>query len=843
MSQFLNLDFSLHPQQALLLNSKATETLFGGSAGGGKSHAARVLAILWAIEIAGIQIFLFRRLYADLQLNHMQGPTSFPAMLHTLCNTRHANSPLIAGKLCDIVDGEIRFWNGSKIHLCHLQHQKDLLKYYGPEFHVLFLEEATQFTEYMVRFLRSRMRIPKSLKIPDKYLKPREEWRSEDPEYYFPRAVYTSNPGGIGHCVPYGEVLTPNGWKNISDFTVGDSVYTVTPSGHLSEANVAQIHSSFYSGDLIRIDVRGFKAVMTPNHRIAKVFGTKKSLNQKFSLVPFKDLPGQTTVLRSCEWTGVQIETFECPLYETRKLRLLQPLKISGDDYAELVGWFLSEGCTVKANKYVHICQSKKEGRAEIDKLLKRIGFKFRWSESAAQICSPSWWNYFSQFGKCRQKFIPPQLKSATKKQLRLLLNALMAGDGHWRAKGVSGTYYTISKQLADDVAEIAFKLGYLVYVRARKRKNRDGLSYSVSFKRVKSGGTEILTGNHVYSVKTKTKRRSDIVKERYDGPVYCLGIENTHSFVLRQDGAVWVSGNSYFKRSFIDNFKPLEYHKASEHDGGHVRQFVPARVDDNPSVNREQVKSGLAGLPAALVDAMLNGNWNAVVGAYFPECSPDTHVVPPFQIPEYWPRFMSMDWGACGEGDPFAISWWTASDGTYLPRGSLICYRRWYGRGLPKVSAHQVAEGIHKRESGEKVVFRVAGGDILEKRGSGPSIFEIFAGEGIHFQRADMRRVNGWIQVRERLIGKNEQPLLYWTTETQDGLELLGNLQHDANNPSDVAAGDDHCPDSTRYMCMARPFIRNKPPEDLPLAEKFKPPTMDQVWSLRDQMRSSHRR
>jgi hypothetical protein len=59
----------------------------------------------------------------------------------------------------EIVEDEIRFWNGSKIYLCHCKDEKDIYKYQGAEIHVLLIDELTHFTETMYRFLRNRVRM------------------------------------------------------------------------------------------------------------------------------------------------------------------------------------------------------------------------------------------------------------------------------------------------------------------------------------------------------------------------------------------------------------------------------------------------------------------------------------------------------------------------------------------------------------------------------------------------------------------------------------------------------------------------------------------------------------
>ncbi len=170
------LRYALHPKQLMALESDATELFYGGAAGGGKSHYLRIDTIAWCTQIAGLQAFLFRRLYADLKQNHMEGPSSYPVLL----------APLIARRLVKIVESEIRFWNGSKIYLRHCMNDNALLKYQGAEIHLLCMDELTHFTDGMYRYLRGRCRVA-GIKIPPQYA------------HLFPRIRGGANPGGVGH--------------------------------------------------------------------------------------------------------------------------------------------------------------------------------------------------------------------------------------------------------------------------------------------------------------------------------------------------------------------------------------------------------------------------------------------------------------------------------------------------------------------------------------------------------------------------------------------------------------------------------------------------------------------
>lgn len=308
--------------------------------------------------------------------------------------------------------------------------------------------------------------------------------------------------------------------------------------------------------------------------------------------------------------------------------------------------------------------------------------------------------------------------------------------------------------------------------------------------------------------------------------------------------------GKAYLKGQFVDAGKPVEklfplepgeprenqLWRAPDSEAGMIRQYIPAKLHDNPSLDPVSYAASLQGIGSrGYVEALLEGRWDATIGAFFPQIDRSKHLIKAFMIPQHWPRFMAYDHGACGGGDPFSVGWYTISDGS-LPvyssytmepmvcaAGALICYRRWNGTGLPKTNVVEIADGIRSREK-EQILYRVAGGDIVEQRGMGEkdnagkawseSIFSLFAKHGIRFILADRRRQQGWGQVDYRLTGQNGNPLSFWFEECSEDLDELGNLQHDLHNPNDIGPGSDHDADRHRYACMTRAFPKEAPKE-----------------------------
>jgi len=271
------------------------------------------------------------------------------------------------------------------------------------------------------------------------------------------------------------------------------------------------------------------------------------------------------------------------------------------------------------------------------------------------------------------------------------------------------------------------------------------------------------------------------------------------------------------------------------------TRVFIPSKVVDNKFLGDDYVANLFQVGSANLVKAWLEGDWSVIEGAFFPEWSTEKHVIPPFQIPDSWLRFRSGDWGSAR---PFSIGWWAVVGDDHriggpeigggpariLPRGSLVRYREWYGASAPnvglKLPAEEVADGIIARETDEPrdlegksaISYGVLDPSCFDADG-GPCIAERMASRKVFFRRADNKRtarvgaIGGWDQVRARLVGDGERPMMYFFSTCRDSIRTLPALQHDQNKPEDVdTENEDHAPDEIRYACMSRPYVKDNP-------------------------------
>ena len=128
------------PKQVEFLDCTKKYVGYGGSRGGGKSFAVRIKAIIMALNYKDIKQLIIRRTFPELKKNHID---NFNKLLQ----------PLIQAKLCkyNSTNKEFKFWNGATISFMYCDKEKDTDKLQGAEYDIIYIDEATQLTEKMMK--------------------------------------------------------------------------------------------------------------------------------------------------------------------------------------------------------------------------------------------------------------------------------------------------------------------------------------------------------------------------------------------------------------------------------------------------------------------------------------------------------------------------------------------------------------------------------------------------------------------------------------------------------------------------------------------------------------------
>lgn len=157
---------SLQPKQATAerLSGETDELLYGGAAGGGKSHWLICHMAGEMLKYPGNRVVIFRRVFPSL--NRTIIPRAI-ALLHGLA-------------VYNKVEHTVTFENGSILEVASFQRETDVADYQGAEYGVIAFEEVTEFLESQYDFMKSRLRAP-----------------VEGPK---PHIIATTNPGGVGHA-------------------------------------------------------------------------------------------------------------------------------------------------------------------------------------------------------------------------------------------------------------------------------------------------------------------------------------------------------------------------------------------------------------------------------------------------------------------------------------------------------------------------------------------------------------------------------------------------------------------------------------------------------------------
>jgi hypothetical protein len=185
----------------------------------------------------------------------------------------------------------------------------------------------------------------------------------------------------------------------------------------------------------------------------------------------------------------------------------------------------------------------------------------------------------------------------------------------------------------------------------------------------------------------------------------------------------------------------------------GNKRIYIPARLTDNPSLmeNDPQYINRLMLLPEKEREAKMNGDWFSFAGAVFSELriehfpgEPENaiHVIPPFPIPDYWPKILAIDWGF--------TAWTYAIWGALSPEGKLYIYRTYQAK---KTNIAHWSADIAKLSSGERLTKVVLDPSAWQQRGHDLTIADLFTQHSsLVPEKADNDRHSGVALIHEYL-------------------------------------------------------------------------------------------
>ena len=157
------MELKITRNQQRFINASASEVLFGGAAGGGKSYGQLVDAFIFANKYPKSKQMILRRTFPELEKSLIRVARElYPKEIFKYNEAKHVG----------------RFDNGSIIDFSYCDKEGDVYKYQSAEYDVIRFDELTHFTETMYTYLISRCRGTNG----------------------YPKQIKSStNPGGIGH--------------------------------------------------------------------------------------------------------------------------------------------------------------------------------------------------------------------------------------------------------------------------------------------------------------------------------------------------------------------------------------------------------------------------------------------------------------------------------------------------------------------------------------------------------------------------------------------------------------------------------------------------------------------
>ncbi len=370
--------------------------------------------------------------------------------------------------------------------------------------------------------------------------------------------------------------LTPEGLKTFRELQPGDVVFSLDlRDAKVIERPVAGVYTFEYEGEMLAYGGekrRSIDLMVTPNHRI---------LIERQGQLEFRradELPRRPTPLPlPCPWegSGTPPPVFEfdntdigpnarrfspMPMDEflyilglyigdghAQTYPVLQPVKGTGRKRDPQTGRFVAGEAETTLVQYTgyrtwFALPDGSKGRSRLIAILEKNGIEWGATPIEVWVSGRPFYQAMVECGtSAKEKQIPLWVMRYPAKYLAHLLEGLMDSDGDG-----NGCYYTSSRRLAEQVAELGCKTARNIVLRVRPPRTavrrdgipvRSGISYEV---RIYGNGRRWLNG-------AKFRRVP------YKGIVWCPDVPETHNLLVERNGKFLFCGNTKYGDGGVD--------------------------------------------------------------------------------------------------------------------------------------------------------------------------------------------------------------------------------------------------------------------------------------------------
>jgi hypothetical protein len=346
------------------------------------------------------------------------------------------------------------------------------------------------------------------------------------------------------------EVLTSEGWVNITKITMNHKVATLEDDKYLKYIKPVDIYHYGYNGKMYKLTSQQVDLDVTMDHELY----VKKRDKKEFELVRASEVAGKRVRFKK-----------DCvnSMKDIRNMTIEHDgvkYKYNMDAFLELLGMWIADGCLGK-NTTIFLAGEKQRKIDKMRTVADKLNLTIKFSKQEGSHlnnenlgCSHSFsdkvlHSYLSKYNVgALDKYLPPFVFNLSQRQGSMLLAALIHADGS-RSKNGSECYYTSSKRLADDVMRLAIHAGWSGTIKVCREKgtewnikgksgtiNADTLSVRIN----KNKNTPQINHGH-----TKEQNGQKEMIYDFQGDVYCLEVPS-HVFMIRENNKnVWIGNCS----------------------------------------------------------------------------------------------------------------------------------------------------------------------------------------------------------------------------------------------------------------------------------------------------------